>query len=119
VGLHAGMAGYGSVIITGKTSAAQRQNAIDRFMNDSSVRVFAGNLIAGGVGITLTSACEVAIAEPSWVPGENEQAVDRLHRIGQERKVTVHTLVVEGSLDAKILGAAAGKRFNINEVIGG
>ena len=118
-GIAGGLNRFNPVVITGTTPGKARQDAVDKFMTDPACRVFSGNLIAGGTGITLTSACDVVLAEPSWVPGENEQAVDRLHRIGQDKTVVVHTLVVEGSLDAKILGRAADKRNNINQVIGG
>lgn len=107
---------YGALTITGSTSARNRQQAVDTFQGDRNFRVFIGNE-AAAEGITLTAACDVIDVEPEWVPGKNEQRYDRLHRIGQVRGVIVHLLVVEGSLDAHILGAAAGKAKNIREVL--
>lgn len=117
--LERGLVDYSPVVVTGSTSAQARQAAVDRFQSDPSVRVFIGNIVAAGTGITLTAANDVIFAEASWVPGENTQAEDRCHRVGQTEKVLVHILVVEGSLDAHILGAAARKRADICKVVDG
>src|SRR5574343_20431 len=108
---------YAPNVITGQTSAKERQEAIDSFQKGG--RVIICNIVAGGVGVTLTRAADVVFAEASWVPGENEQAEDRAHRIGQTRGVLVHHLVGEGSLDAAILGSAAMKRRNIRTILDG
>ncbi len=112
-----GLEQYGPVVITGQTAAALRQAYVDRFQNNPFTRVFIGNIIAAGTGITLTASSDIVFAEASWVPGENEQAEDRIHRIGQIRNVLIHYLVVEGSLDAAILRAAARKRSNIRKIL--
>jgi len=114
-----GLKDYGVLTITGATSAKQKQANTDEFQNYASTRVLIANLVAGGVGNTWTAAADVVLAEASWVPGENDQAVDRLHRIGQTRRVLVHIPVVEGSLDARILGAAARKQMDISKVLDG
>lgn len=114
-----GLKDYGVLTITGMTSARQKQSNTDSFQGDSKYRVMIANLVAGGVGNTWTAAADVVLAEASWVPGENDQAVDRLHRIGQTRRVLVHIPVVEGSLDAKILGSAARKQDDISKVLDG
>ena len=74
-------------------------------------------LEAAGTGLTLTSASNVVFVECSWVPGQNEQAVDRAHRIGQIKKVNAYYLVWYGSLDARILKTAISKQRNINKVL--
>src|SRR5574343_34955 len=109
---------YRPLTITGATTARDRQAGIDSFQKGDN-RVIICNLVAGGVGVTLTRAADVIFAEASWVPGEHEQAEDRAHRIGQTRGVLVHHLVVEGSLDAAILGSAAMKRKNIRTILDG
>jgi SWI/SNF-related matrix-associated actin-dependent regulator 1 of chromatin subfamily A len=109
---------FGVAVITGSTPQKARQAAVDAFQTDPRVRVFLGNE-AAEEGITLTAAADVVLAEPEWVPGKNEQRVDRAHRIGQKDRVIVHILVVEGSLDAKILGAAANKMKDIKGILGG
>jgi len=110
---------YGARSITGSTLPATRQAAVDAFQGDASCRVLVCNIVAGGTGTTLTAGHDVVFVESSWVPGENEQAEDREHRIGQKFAVIVHQLVVEGSLDAKILGSAAHKRRDVGGVLDG
>lgn len=116
--LRRGLSSYGVVTITGETEQKDRQENIDQFQK-GGVRVFIGNIQAAGVGNTLTASSDVVFAEASWVPGENEQAEDRAHRVGQDRGVLIHYLVVEESLDATILGAAARKRGNITKILDG
>ena len=106
---------YRSIIITGRTSPKGRSVRVKKFQTDPECRVFIGNE-AAEEGITLTAASDVVLAEPEWVPGKNDQRVDRLHRIGQENSVLVHLLVVENSLDAKILKASRKKKAD-SEVI--
>ena len=110
---------YGARAITGATLPATRQAAVDAFQGDAECRALVCNIVAGGTGTTLTAGHDVVFVEASWVPGENEQAEDREHRIGQKFAVIVHQLVVEGSLDAKILGSAAHKRLDVGGVLDG
>jgi SWI/SNF-related matrix-associated actin-dependent regulator 1 of chromatin subfamily A len=111
------LAVFNPVVVTGKTSAANKQRAVDAFQTDTSVRVFIGNYIAAGVGYTLTASSDVVFAEASWTPGDNEQAIDRTHRIGQAKGVVAHFLVVEGSLDALILSVAANKQHFTRRIL--
>ena len=114
-----GLKAYNPAVIYGKTPMAQRQVAVDRFQKDPEARVLVGSFQPMGVGWTLTAAHDVVFVEASWVPSDNEQAIDRAHRIGQEAEsVNVYYLVVEGSLDAKILGEAAKKERDIQKVLG-
>jgi len=108
--LVADLAEYSPVELTGRTSAEDRQAAVDRFQSDPACRVFVGSIQAGGVGLTLTAASLVLFAESSWVPAENTQAEDRAHRIGQRDTVTVQHLALEGSLDAHVLQTVLAKQ---------
>lgn len=108
---------YNPKIITGQTKPADRQARVDAFQTDPDVRLIIGNS-AMGVGLNLTAASDVVMVEPSWVPGDNDQMVDRLHRIGQKYQVVVHNLVVQGSLDAKILAASASKASDSQQILG-
>ena len=110
---------FGVVVIAGYTEQKQRQLAADRFQKDPTCRVFVGNILAAGVGWNLFAAQDIVLVESSWVPGENDQAIDRLHRIGQRGSVLAHILVVEGSLDAKILGSAAHKAGDVGKILDG
>ena len=116
--LAAGLGEYNPLLFNGSTSPKRRQEIVDSFQTDPARRVFIGNA-AAAEGITLTAAQDVFIIEPEWVPGQNDQRVDRLHRIGQEGSVLVHYIVVENSLDAKILGASEKKQRDIENILTG
>jgi SWI/SNF-related matrix-associated actin-dependent regulator 1 of chromatin subfamily A len=111
--LHRQLAQYDPVLITGATSPAGRQRAIDLFQNRPQVRVFVGQIQAAGTAITLTAASEVAIVEPSWVPGENVQAIDRAHRLGQHDSVLASFLFIPGTLDERIMSVFRRKARDI------
>lgn len=108
---------YRPVRITGSTPMKKRQQYVDAFQEQPEVRVMIGNLQAAGTGITLTAAHDVVFVESSWVPGENDQCADRVHRIGQNERVVLHHLVVEGSIDSHILGTAANKQSDITRTL--
>ena len=98
--LQAGLAEFGCVTVTGKTSGPDRQAAVDRFQTDPTCRVLLGNIKAAGVGITLTAASTVIFVESDWTPGWMAQAEDRVHRLGQTESVLIQYLVFDDSLDA-------------------
>lgn len=80
-----------------------RQQLIDQFNLDESVRIFLISLKAGGTGLNLTAANTVIIYDPWWNPAVESQAVDRAHRIGQTKTVSVYRLVTENSVESKIM----------------
>jgi SWI/SNF-related matrix-associated actin-dependent regulator of chromatin subfamily A-like protein 1 len=106
-----------SVLVTGQTSAHVRQEAVDRFQNDSKVHFFVGSTMAMGVGINLTAASHAILVESDWSPGVLHQAESRLHRIGQGNSVLVQYLVIAGSIDEKILAAVHAKMRLIEATI--
>ncbi len=116
--LEEGLASYGLVSIKGTTSKEKRHAAVKSFQNDPSVRVFVGSITAAGVGLTLTAASYLAFVEASWVPGENQQAFDRAHRMGQKNFVLGEFLTFAGTLDEKILKSHIVKNKVIREVMG-
>ena len=78
--------------IDGSTPAAKRKTLLAAFASSSDaagVRVALVSLRAGGVGLNLTAASEVHLLDPWWNPATEEQAMDRVHRIGQRRPVRV------------------------------
>lgn len=87
--LEIGLKKYGAAKIYGGTPAHKRQRIVDNFQKDPKKRVFIGQTVAAGTAITLTAACEVAVVEADWTPGNNAQAVMRVHRYGQTRPVNV------------------------------
>lgn len=84
-------------------STKDRQALVDRFNEDESVRLFLISLKAGGTGLNLTAADTVIIYDPWWNPAVEGQAVDRAHRIGQKKRVSVYRLVTEHSIEQKIM----------------
>lgn len=113
------LACYGTVMLHGGKSPAARQKAIDDFISKPNVRVFLGNLLAGGEGVdglqTVASRC--GLGEPDWVPARNEQAVARLDRIGQQFPVTADVFVAPGSIAEKILVKSLEKMNVIHKVL--
>ncbi|PPG29553.1 DEAD/DEAH box helicase [Pseudoclavibacter sp. RFBB5] len=91
-----------SVSIRGDQSPTARQAAIDAFQNDPSVQVVVCSLLAAGVGLNLQAASDVVLAELSWTAAEQTQAIDRVHRIGQEEPVTAWRIVAAQTIDARI-----------------
>ena len=91
-----------AVTITGSDSSKKRMEAVDRFQTDPDVRVALCNIIAGGVGITLTAGTHVIFQDLDWVPANHSQAEDRCYRIGQDQRVTVEYFFADGTLDGYI-----------------
>jgi SWI/SNF-related matrix-associated actin-dependent regulator 1 of chromatin subfamily A len=87
------------VRLDGTTTASQRTQRIDAFQSNLGIRVALLSITALGVGVTLTAASSVIMAELVWSPGVLRQAEDRAHRIGQQRDVAVTYLLATGSLD--------------------
>lgn len=98
---------YNYLYLDGTTK--NRQELIDQFNEDTSVRVFLISLKAGGTGLNLTAADTVFIYDPWWNPAVESQAVDRAHRIGQTKAVSVYRLVTENSVEQKIMALKAKK----------
>ena len=98
-------------------SSRNRGDIIDRFNNDSKCRVFLGSLKAGGTGIDLVAASVVIHYDRWWNAAREDQATDRVHRIGQRRGVQVFKLVTEGTLEEKIAAMIEIKRDLLNGVV--
>lgn len=111
--------GAGSLLLTGATPAARRQQLVDRFQNDADVRVLAANIIAGGIGLNLTVARQVVFNDLDWVPANHWQAEDRAYRIGQTGTVNVTYLVAGGTLDEFVARTLAFKSSLIDVVVEG
>jgi len=108
----------GLVRLDGSTSESKRTKYVKQFQTDKETRIFLGSITAAGIGITLTASDYMVIVEPSWVPGENNQATDRIHRIGQENKVLIDFIIYENSIDKLIINAHINKKKNIDLVMG-
>ena len=107
-------------VIYGGVSDEARADAVLNFQNDPAMRVIIVGIQAGGFGLTLTAATAVAFVQYPFSPGELDQAVDRVHRIGQGAdSVTIYNLVAEGTVEELILELISSKRNVINAVIDG
>ena len=111
--------GDAAVTLTGSDDIASRQAAVDRFQEDPTCTLFIGSITAAGFGLTLTAAAHVIFAELDWVPARLTQAEDRTHRIGQEDSVLVQHLVLQDSLDARMVGTLLEKQRVIDKVVDG
>lgn len=86
--------------MTGSTH--DRRTVVSRFQDDAACRVLLMTLKTGGVGLNLTAADTVFIFEPWWNHAAEEQAINRLHRIGQTTKVMSYALIVRETIEEKI-----------------
>lgn len=109
----------GYVRLDGSTPVQARQDLVDRFQSDESVRVFLGSMSAAGQGITLTAASQVLIVEQAWTPAEMDQAEDRAHRIGQTDSVTATHLIAIGTIDEPVLELINTKRATAAQAVDG
>ena len=91
-----------TISIRGDQTAIARQREIDAFNNDPDVAVAVCSLTAAGVGLNLQAASNVVLAELSWTAAEQTQAIDRVHRIGQEEPVTAWRIIAAQTIDSKI-----------------
>ena len=99
--------GWAYAKLTGKTR--DREDLVARFQAGAAP-LFLISLKAGGTGLTLTAADTVILYDPWWNPAVERQAMDRVHRIGQDRAVFVHRLVAEGSVEEAITALQARKQ---------
>ena len=88
--------------IRGDQTPKQRAEAIKAFTEDEDVSVIVCSLTAAGVGINLQVASNLVLAELSWTDAEQTQAIDRIHRIGQDQPVTAWRIIAAQTIDAKI-----------------
>ncbi|NKI71026.1 ATP-dependent helicase [Collimonas pratensis] len=103
--------------LTGKTPPAQRGALVAEFQS-KTVPLLLISLKAGGVGLNLTAADTVIHMDPWWNPAVQEQATARAHRIGQEQTVFVYKIVVEGSIEERIIDLQARKSALAEGVLG-
>jgi len=109
--------GSSSVIHYGGMTEKAKQKSVDDFQNKDKVKVFVGNVISAGVGITLTAGDVVIFNSFSWVPGDFQQATDRSFRIGQKNNVTVYVQLFKDTVSTLMWGILEKKQNIIDEVI--
>lgn len=110
-------AGYSVAGFDGSTGGAARQSAIDAFQ-EGEARVFCAQQTAAGIAINLTAANEIVLVEPSWTPDDNDQAIHRIHRIGQDNPCRARIFCLSGTLDEAVMGVIRRKMKMKREVLG-
>ncbi|PHH87241.1 hypothetical protein CDD83_9133 [Cordyceps sp. RAO-2017] len=96
--------------IDGSMSAEKRDRAIEALDRDGDTRVMLASLAVCSVGLNLVSADTVVLSDSWWAPAIEDQAIDRVHRLGQTRATTVWRLVMEQSVEERVLDIQAEKR---------
>ena len=107
--------GIGHLYLDGSTR--NRAEVIEAF-RAGAAPVFLISLKAGGFGLNLTEADHVFIMDPWWNPAAEQQAVDRIHRIGQDKEVHVYRLVAEGTIEEKVMQLKESKAALFDAVVG-
>lgn len=101
----------------GKLNEKKKSIAVDEFQNNDNVKVFIGNIQSASVGLTLTAGTVVCFNNFSFVPADNEQAQDRVWRIGQNRPCTVYYQSFNGTYFDKMLDIVNEKQEVTNKII--
>jgi SWI/SNF-related matrix-associated actin-dependent regulator 1 of chromatin subfamily A len=116
------MGEYSPVKIDGRDSSAKRKAAVETFLNDDRCRVFIGNIVAAGTGLTLIgpkcNCSDCFFVESSYTPGENLQAAARIHRLGQQDGVLARVFTARRTIDDRIQAIIARKTNELAEVFG-
>jgi SNF2 family DNA or RNA helicase len=98
-------------------STTDRQAQVELFQKDENIKIFLISLKAGGLGLNLTAADYVFILDPWWNPAIEAQAVDRAHRIGQDKTVFTYKFITKDSVEEKILSLQKSKQRLANELV--
>jgi SWI/SNF-related matrix-associated actin-dependent regulator 1 of chromatin subfamily A len=109
--------GDSCVTIHGGTKMEDRQKNVESFQNDEKVKVFIGQIMAAGVGLTLTKAEVVVFNSLDWVPGNLEQAEDRAYRISQTKNVNVYYPLFDNTVDIIVWQVLNKKKQIINQIM--
>jgi SWI/SNF-related matrix-associated actin-dependent regulator 1 of chromatin subfamily A len=96
------LAPYGPVTLHGETPPEERAEAERRFQEDPACKVFLGQLVAAGTALTLVAGTHAVFLDLDWNPANHRQAMDRIHRRGQTRPVTVHFFLAEETVDEDV-----------------
>uniref|UniRef100_A0A0E0NFR3 Uncharacterized protein n=1 Tax=Oryza rufipogon TaxID=4529 RepID=A0A0E0NFR3_ORYRU len=100
--------------LDGTLNLQQREKVIKEFSEDKSILVLLMSLKAGGVGINLTAASNAFVMDPWWNPAVEEQAIMRIHRIGQTKSVSIKRFIVKGTVEERMEAVQARKQRMIS-----
>ncbi len=111
--------GKQAVVISGEVPQSRRQALVDRFQEEEEVRVYVGQIHAGGMGVNLTAASQVIFNDLDWVPANHFQAEDRAHRIGQTGIVNVTYMIARGTIEEFVRTVLETKAQLVDDVVEG
>jgi len=106
-------------VLHGGTNIKKRRAVVERFQEDDGPPFFILSLKAGGTGLNLTAATHVIHFDRWWNPAVENQATDRVFRIGQKRNVLVHKFVTRGTIEERIDKMIAEKQQLADEILDG
>ena len=106
-----------AVIYNGKMNSKEKDKAQDAFMNDPNIKVFIGNLKASSVGLTLTAAKKLIFNDFDYVKGNNDQFMDRIHRINQTEDVDIYFQIFKDTQYEKMWKICMKKGYIISQII--
>lgn len=101
--------GYSYLRLDGSTNIATRRDLVHSWQTDPSIFVFLLSTRAGGLGINLTAADTVIFYDSDWNPTVDQQAMDRAHRLGQMKQVTVYRMITKNTVEERIMQRAKQK----------
>lgn len=110
---------FHGVKVQGGMSEKARTLSVDRFQNDPQVKVFCGQIMAAGEGLTLTAASNAVLMEQPWNAAAMDQVLDRFHRRGQVNDVTGYVVLVEGTIGVDIQELIVRKQAEVEAVVDG
>lgn len=101
--------GVETFVLTGETTPTKRSQMADRFQEPGGPRVFLLNTTAGGVSLTLDAADDLIILDETWIPDDQTQVEDRIHRVSRIHNVTIWYVRMLGTIEEKIATVAGGR----------
>lgn len=103
--------------LNGSVASPERQRMVDKLTRHNGGAALVAQIEAGGVGLNIQAASVVVLCEPQWKPTVEAQAIARCHRMGQVRRVQVHRLLLEQTVDQRMLEVLAGKQHLIEQYV--
>lgn len=110
---------FGNIAVchNGGMSVTNKQHSVDSFQNNPKVKIFVGNIISAGTGITLTAGTVTIFNSFSWIPGDNDQGEDRTYRVGQKNDCNVYYMLFQNSVSEIVMNTLNSKRHMIEQII--
>ena len=109
----------GVTTIKGSMSKTGRQKSIKQFKESPDCRFIIISIQSGAIGLNLVNANNVMMLDPCWNPAQENQALSRVHRIGQEKEVNIYKFLMKDSIEEKIEKMHEKKRYLTSQVIDG